>query len=214
MRADTRFCHALPDRFAGHAHHVIAQLCRLADDGDLEGGLDGADGLDRGRDIDELRGVQGLHVARVLIDGQDVQLHAEALELPVALVGQNAGKFARVAGVEEVLEGGLRADAVGVFPDEEDGVAVGGHEEPALWDRAGEVVQVGVLDDERPVDFRLGQARLQGLDPAVEFLLRRFLHASPGRGARVRGPGDDFPYPIPDTLYPIPCFRIRCRPVP
>ena len=67
-----------------------------------------------------------------------------------------------------------------------------GDEEPALGNGAGEVEKIGVLNDERPVDLRRGQARLQGLDPAVQFLLRRFVHAFPpraGLGIRASGIG-------------------------
>ena len=142
-------------------------------------------------------GLQGLHVARVLVEGQDIELHAQALDLFVALVGKHAGKLSGAARIEEMLEEGFRVDAVGVFPDEEDGVAVEGDEEPALGNGAGEVEKIGVLDDERPVDLRLGQAQLQGLDPAVQFLLWSFVHASPeqgsGFGFRVRKNGRGFP---------------------
>jgi hypothetical protein len=138
--------------------------------------------------IDNLPRIEGLHVARVLVEGQDIELHAQALDLFVALVGKHAGKLPGAARIEEMLEEGFRADAVWVFPDEEDGVAVRGNKEPALGNGAGEVEKIGVLDDERPVDLRLGQLQLQRLDPAVQFLLWSLVHCSPrkqGTGYRV-----------------------------
>ena len=183
--------HALLERLAGNAHHVVAELCRLAQDRDLEGRFDGADGLDHRRNVDDLPRLQGLHVARVLVEGQDVELHAQALDLLVALVGKHAGKLPGAPRIEEMLEKGFRTDAVGVLADEEDGVPVEGDEQPALGNGAGEVEKIGVLDDERPVDLRRGQLQLQGLDPAVQFLLRRFVHCfysvKAGFGFRASG---------------------------
>ena len=181
--------HALLERLAGNAHHVVAELCRLAHDRDLEGRFDGADGLDHRRNVDDLPRFQGLHVARVLVEGQDVELHAQALDLLVALVGKHAGKLPGAPRIEEMLERGFRTDAVGVLADEEDGVPVEGDEQPALGNGAGEVEKIGVLDDERPVDLRRGQLQLQGLDPAVQFLLRRLVHLLLLRKSRLRVSG-------------------------
>ena len=127
-RRELELRHALLERLAGNAHHVIAKFGRLAQDRDLERGLDGADGLDDRRNVDDLPRIQGLRVARVLVEGQDIELHAQAPDLFVALVGKHAGKLSGVSCIEEMLERGFRTDAVGVFADEEDGVPVEGDE--------------------------------------------------------------------------------------
>ena len=97
-----------------------------------------------------------------------------------------AGISRRLPSGRMSLTGRLHPGPVGVLADQQDRLALGGHEQLPLLDGPGEVEEIGVLHDQRQLDPGLRQSRLEAPGAALD--LRAGDEAPlPGREREVDG---------------------------
>ncbi len=133
--------------------------------------LDSADASQRGRAVPELEAVESAHVAQVARGRKDVELEPEPSALDTG-GGERAGKLAQRSQRLDGRERALLARAGKSLADEEGRLALGRDDEVGALAGAAQVVEVGLLDDERAVQAFLRERGLEARHPPVDLVSR------------------------------------------
>jgi hypothetical protein len=134
---------------------------------DLPGRLDRPLGHEQRADVDEASARELALVAAKELDRQHVELEPHDVGRTATPFGDELAE-APQAGQLRDRQRRLLARAGDRLSGEQHRLVVGGHQKLRLLDRAGKVVEVGVLHDDGGVDALFAQRRLKGREPAFD----------------------------------------------
>ena len=150
---------------------------------ELPRALRGAGGPDRRHRVSETAIGQQGRVAQVRGGGEHVELEPDRRAGAEAEAGERRLEPAQARQGLDIVERALGAGTLEIAPDEQERVAGDGNDQLRVLRRAGQVVEVGRLDEQRRVETR-------GLEPGPESRETRFeLRARRGLQDGIGGHG-------------------------